>query len=123
MPGAQRTRSLACDKNKAHERSHHRYSRDHPAFPHAMVLRLISRSPRRRIRLVTVIGGLRFCRTRAGRLASADLPPATGARTTRLCRTQTEPFVSVPLFAHETPPRDTVTRPTLPRPPHPAPRP
>ena len=24
--------------NKAHERSHHRYSRIHPAFPHAMVL-------------------------------------------------------------------------------------
>src|SRR6266404_304888 len=58
MPGARRTRSLACDKNKAHERSHHRYSRDHPAFPHAMVLRLISRSPRRRIRLVTVVSGL-----------------------------------------------------------------
>src|SRR5258708_38912338 len=31
----------------AHEGSHHRDSRDHPAFPHAMVLRLISRSPRR----------------------------------------------------------------------------
>src|SRR5216684_8979895 len=39
MPGARRTHSLACNMgNKAHERSHHRYSRDHPAFPHAMVL-------------------------------------------------------------------------------------
>src|SRR3954449_1885634 len=38
MPGAHRTRSLACEINKAHERSHHRYSRIHPAFPHAMVL-------------------------------------------------------------------------------------
>src|SRR5260370_39679956 len=24
--------------SEAHEHSHHRYSRDHPAFPHAMVL-------------------------------------------------------------------------------------
>src|SRR5258705_2599015 len=53
-----------------------------------MVLRLISCSPRRRIRLVTVIRGLRFCRCPVGRLASANLTPATGARTTRLHRTQ-----------------------------------
>src|SRR3977135_1496912 len=33
---------------------------EHPAFPHAMVLRLISCPPRRRIRLVTVISGLRL---------------------------------------------------------------
>src|SRR6266576_4413309 len=42
--------------------------------------------PGERIRLVTVISGLRFCQTRSGRLASADLTPATGVRTTRLCR-------------------------------------
>jgi hypothetical protein len=34
--------------------------------PCAMVLRLMPCSPRRRIRLVTVIGGLRFCRARLG---------------------------------------------------------
>src|SRR6266478_3725270 len=72
-----------------------------------MVLRLISCSPRRRIRLVTVVSGLRFCRTRSGRLASADLTPATGARTTRLCRTRKASVVCVPLIAHETPPCDT----------------
>jgi hypothetical protein len=38
MPGAHRTRSLACDVKMAHEHSHRRYSRIHPAFPHAMVL-------------------------------------------------------------------------------------
>jgi hypothetical protein len=32
-PGAGRTRSLACEVNKAHERSHHRLGRFHPAFP------------------------------------------------------------------------------------------
>jgi hypothetical protein len=38
MPGARRTRSLVCKVLVAHECSHHRYSRIHPAFPHAMVL-------------------------------------------------------------------------------------
>jgi hypothetical protein len=35
-------------------------------IPCAMALRLIARSPRRRIRLVTVADGLRFCQTRLG---------------------------------------------------------
>ena len=33
MPGARRARSLACDKNKAHERSHHGHTGNRPAFP------------------------------------------------------------------------------------------
>src|ERR1700693_3425210 len=47
--------------SKAHERSHHRSTGNHPAFPHAMVYGLISCSPRRRIRLVTVVRGLKVC--------------------------------------------------------------
>src|SRR5216684_1937525 len=38
MPGARCTRSLVCKVLVAHECSHHRYSRIHPAFPHATVL-------------------------------------------------------------------------------------
>ena len=57
-------------------------------IPCTMVLRLIPRSPRRRIRLVTVIGGLTILREPGrARKTSADLTPATGARTTRLHRT------------------------------------
>jgi len=54
-----------------------------------MVLRLIPCSPRRRIRLVTVADGLAADR-KPGRVrkTSASLTPATGARTTRLYRTQ-----------------------------------
>jgi hypothetical protein len=33
MPGAQCTHSLACEMNKAHERSHHRFTGLFPAFP------------------------------------------------------------------------------------------
>jgi hypothetical protein len=51
-----------------------------------MVLRLMACSPRRRIHLATVIGGLRVVRPGRADFASADLTPATGARTTRFCR-------------------------------------
>src|SRR5712671_4246794 len=52
-----------------------------------MVLRLILCSPRRRIRLVTVIRGYGLSKPGRARKTSANLTPATGARTTRLCRT------------------------------------
>ena len=62
-------------------------------LPCAMVLRLMPRSPRRRIRLVTVIGGLKVLSRPVGLTkTSADLTPATGARTTRFCRTQPPVF-------------------------------
>ena len=68
--------------------SDHRFGRDSPAFPAQWFERFTPR-PRRRIRLVTVIDGLNglvrpgwACKT------SADLTPATGARTTRLHRTR-----------------------------------
>ena len=61
--------------------------RKHSGIPRAMALRLMARSSRRRIRLVTVIDGLRLVQARLGQRTSADLTPATGARTTRFCRT------------------------------------
>jgi hypothetical protein len=62
---------------------------EHSGIPRTMVLRLMPRSPRRRIRLVTVIGGLKvFAAPGWADQTSADLTPATGARTTRFCRTQ-----------------------------------
>src|SRR5712671_6972986 len=59
-----------------------------------MVLRLIPCSPRRRIRLVTVAGGLKAPSNPVEPdFASASLTPATGARTTRLHRTQKAPII------------------------------
>jgi hypothetical protein len=61
--------------------------RRHPAS-RVMALRLMPCSPRRRIRLVTVVGGFSDSSTPVGfELATADLPPATGVRTTQFCRT------------------------------------
>ena len=74
-----------CTRRCAHEHTGQRRQSD---IPCAMALRLISRSPRRRIHLVTVAGGLSVHR-KPGWVTktSADLTPATGARTTRFCRT------------------------------------
>jgi hypothetical protein len=61
-------------------------------IPCAMALRLITRSPRRRIRLVTVAAGLTANRPGWIDFATDSLTPATGAGTTRLHRTQPPVF-------------------------------
>jgi hypothetical protein len=54
--------------------------------------------------------------------SSAGLTPATGARTTRLCRTQPRQSSARCVRSRtEARPANTTTRPTLPRPPQPAP--
>jgi hypothetical protein len=45
---------------------HSEFTGNRPAFPHAMVLRLMPCSPRRRIRLATVIGELTVLKARLG---------------------------------------------------------
>jgi hypothetical protein len=67
---------------------------EQPGIPCAMGLRLIPCSPRRRIPLASVAGGLKVFQNPVGFLkTSAGLTPATGARTTRLCRPLFTPFV------------------------------
>ena len=59
-----------------------------PGLPCAVVLRLMPRSPRRRIPFASVADGLAIYRARSGSTISISLTPATGARTTRFCRPQ-----------------------------------
>jgi hypothetical protein len=136
--------SRAKEWRDAHE---HTGQRRASGIPCAMVLRLMPGSPRRRIRSCLRrrrIEGL--SKTRLGRRTSAGLTPATGARTTRFCRTQLPGFAmrlcrALPA-SHSgssgfqcrssraasvrsrtiSPPCDHDTRPTLPRPPQPVPR-
>ena len=57
-----------------------------------------------------------------GRRSSASLTPATGARTTRLCRTQPRQSSTRCVRSRtKARPANTTTRPTLPRPPRPVP--
>jgi hypothetical protein len=98
--------------------------RKHSGIPRAMALRLITCSPRRRIlschrrrRIEGLANPVGFAKTSAG------LTPATGAGTTRLCRTlQRRPSARPDRSRAFARPATTSTRPTLPRPPHPAPR-
>ncbi len=86
MPGALCTHSLACNVKVAHERSHHRYTgitRHSPrnGFTAYIVLSPATNSCCHRHPRIKVLSA------RSGRLASANLAPATGARTTRLAGT------------------------------------
>jgi hypothetical protein len=71
----------------------------------------------------TVVRGLRFGRPGWADFASANLTPATGARTTRLHRTQKRRSSCAPHFAHEVhlALRLLFARLTPSRPPHPIP--
>ena len=122
MPGACCTRGLVCKSaKKAHTSI--QVQLEQSGIPCAMVLRLIPRSPRRRIPLASVAGGLKDCRNPVGlRQTSASLTPATGARTTRFCRTQLRQSSARCVRSRtKARPANTTTRPTLPRPPQPAP--
>src|SRR5712675_2636745 len=67
MPGARCARSLACEINKAHERSHHGHTGDHPAFPAQWFYGLLRALP-----------GDQACLTPSPALPIADLTPASG---------------------------------------------
>jgi hypothetical protein len=106
----------------------------HPDIPCAMALRLIPCSPRRRIRLVTVADGLKDCLNPVGSTRLRQLDTSNGCQdhtvlpyaASRL-RQKASPGIGVvrlhAVFAHGPKPalQNTTTRPTLPRPPHPAP--
>ena len=119
---------------------------EHSGIPCAMVLRLMPRSPRRRIRFVTVASRIEDMSAPGWADASPQgVASATDARTTRFCRTQhpsssrgfagikcksvealakaEASFVCALLFTHGKAALRTRFTPTLLRPPHPTPRP
>jgi hypothetical protein len=107
MPGACRTRGLACKVKKAHKRSHHGYSRIHPAFPHAMVLTAyIALSPvtglfchrRQRIKALSARSGSQNLR-KLDASVGASGPHDFAVR-------EPAPFVDAPVVAHGKPPCD-----------------
>jgi hypothetical protein len=65
MPGARCTRGLVCKivRRTAHE---HTGEAEASGIPCAMALRLMACSPRRRIRLATVVGELAILQARLG---------------------------------------------------------
>ena len=106
---------------------------EHSGIPRAMALRLMARSPRRRIRLVTVTAGLMAETIRLDRIRHRQFDTSNGCQNhtllpyaaTRLRQKASPGFGVVRLrVLHRS--RKTALRsvcaPTLPRPPHPLPR-
>jgi hypothetical protein len=75
--------------------------RKHSGIPRAMALRLMARSPRRRIRLVTVAAGLMASRIRSDRLRHRQLDTSNGCRNHTLLPYASAPFVLRAVVAHE----------------------
>src|ERR1700688_2657108 len=95
-------------------------------IPCTMVLRLTPRSPRRRIRLVTVVCELTEYPRPVGPTLLRRLDTSNGRQDHTASPSATTSFVCAPPIAHgsgsiQTPPCHHVSRTTLPRPPHPAP--
>src|ERR1700720_4825597 len=124
MPGAQCTRSLACEINKAHERRHHRSTGITRHSRTQWFYGLYRALPGERILVVTVTSGLKAQSNPVGLdVASASLAPATGVRTTRLCRPlkRRSSRALADRSRGSSRPAIAMARLTLSRPPHPVP--
>ncbi len=118
---------------EAHEQQ--RVHRNHPAFPHAMVLTVsfvlspvtglfCHRRQRTNVFVCTLVSGLTFL-SAPGRadLNSANLTPASGRQDHTTSPYAATSLVRSLLIAHKSfnPPCNPIARKTLPRPPHPMP--
>ena len=136
--------AVSCAKRCKERTRAYRYRRGHPDIPCAMVLRLMARSPRRRIRLVTVADGLKDCLHPVGSTRLRQLDTSNGCQdhtllpyaasrlrlkaspgTARLAL-KAHPGIDAgrprAVVAHEHKPAlRSRAPPTLPRPPHPIP--
>jgi hypothetical protein len=123
MPGAQCTRSLACNVKW------------HTSVVTTVTPEIARHSPRNGFTAYAVLSPatsscchrhprIKVLSARSGRRASANLAPATGARTTRFYRTQKAPIIlhAAHRSRGSSRPATAVARLTLSRPPHPAPR-
>jgi hypothetical protein len=126
MPGARCTRSLVCAwvLENAHEYSQ-RSHRNRPAFPHAMVLRLIPRSPRRSALLPPSPCGLKVLFRPVGpNEPPQDLTPASRRQdhTTSPSASSVVVLRAANRSRRAIRPALRIARLTLPRPSHPIPR-
>jgi hypothetical protein len=81
-----------CAKGRKHTVIDYRFTGT-PGLPCAMVVRLMPRSPRRRIRLVTVIGGLKAQRSPVGLMHLRRLDTSNGCQDHTVLPSASAPFV------------------------------
>src|SRR5882672_7203002 len=115
--------AVPCAKQVAKTHTSIQVQRRRSDIPCAMVLRLIASSPRRRIRLVTVIGELTAYPRPVGPTRLRQLDTSNGCQDHTFLPYAAASFVCVLLIAHgsgsiQNPPCHHVSRLTQPRPPH-----
>ncbi len=108
MPGARCTRGLVCKNCAKNAHTSIQVQRKHSGIPHAMALRLMPCSPRRRIRLVTVTAGLMAIPIRLDRISHRQLDTSNGCRDHTVLPYASAPFVLHALIAHEIRPAITL---------------
>src|SRR6266700_7358142 len=102
MPGAQCTRSPVCaGGSEVCTRVFTAEAPETSGIPHAMVLRCMARSPRRRIRLATVIGELTTCPRPVGPTHLRRLDTSNGYQDHTLLPYASAPFVCATCLTHE----------------------
>ena len=123
MQGARRTRGLVrkMESGCAHE---HTGSAEASGIPCVMALRLMPSSPRRRIRLVTVVGGLAAAQPGRVWVSHRRLGTSNGCQDHTVLPYAQTSFVlrALTSLTRFNPPCDINGAPTLSRPPHPIPR-
>jgi hypothetical protein len=92
--------------------------RKHSGIPRAMALRLIPRSPRRRILVVTVAVGLMVTPIRSDRCRHRQLDTSNGCQNHTVLPYAATSFVLHAVARSRKPPCKQICAPTLPRPPH-----
>src|SRR5437016_10442979 len=95
MPGARCTRGLVCKAVRKETHTSIQVQRKHSGIPRAMVLRLMARSPRRRIRLVTVAAGWMAETIRLDRICHRQLDTSNGCQNHTLL-----PYASASFVLH-----------------------
>ena len=116
------TRGLVCKMHSRMRTRAYRYSRSSPAFPAQWFDGLYRALPGDEFLLPPSPADWWPALPGWALQTSADLTPATGARTTRFCRThQRQSSARCVRSRTKARPATTTTRPTLPRPPQPAP--
>ena len=110
MPGACCTRGLVCKgRRKAHTSI--QVQPEHSGIPCAMALRLMPRSPWRRIRLASITADLMAQSIRSDRIRHRQLGTSNGCRDHTVLPYASAPYVLRDVFAHGQPPCEQLLAP------------
>ena len=123
MPGARCTRGLVCNECVKRRTRAYRYSRNTPAFPAQWLYGLWRALPGDEFVLPPSLANWRLIKPGRADFASAQLGTSNGCRDHTVLPYATTSFVLRASDRSRITALRSLARPTLPRPPHPIPRP